>query len=61
MKARLINWYRRNISRHPAAITRRIESQRSREAAERRANKDRQRILETLAALKGLTGKGAGA
>lgn len=45
MKAILVNLFRRYIKRHPAAITRREESRRAKEARARRDAQDRARYM----------------
>lgn len=46
MIARLVNFYRRRIHRHPAATTRRVEAERARAARLKRDAESRARCLE---------------
>lgn len=45
MTARIINWFRRYVHRHPAATTRREEARRAREARIRKDSEARARCL----------------
>lgn len=59
MIARILNWYRRHIHRHPAATTRRVEADRARAARIRKDSEARTRCLmlaRGLASQRGIVG-----